>query len=75
MNKVRLTKQKENRINNILARVISISNMLTNLQMNNISKRRIRRYKTLSKQTMKEYAMRKDNSSGFDWFEDEEEIY
>ena len=49
MNKVRLTKQKENRINNILARVISISNMLTNLQMNNISKRRIRRYKTLSK--------------------------
>ena len=23
---------------------------------------------------MKEYGMRKDNSSGFDWFEDEEEM-
>lgn len=32
------------------------------------------RYKTLSKQAMKEYAMKKANSSSFDWFEDEEEL-
>lgn len=34
-----------------------------------------RRYKTLSKQAMKEYAMKKANSSSFDWFEDEVEMY
>ena len=64
----------ENRVNNILGRVIAISNMVSNSQVNNKPKRRIRRYKTLSKQAMKEYAMRKANSSGFDWFEDEEEL-
>lgn len=32
------------------------------------------RYKTLSKQAMKEYAMKKANSSSLDWFEDEEEL-
>ncbi len=65
----------ENRINNILGGIIAISNMVSNSQVNNRPKRKIRRYKTLSKQAMKEYAMRKANSSGFDWFEDEEEIY
>lgn len=65
----------ENRINNFLGGVIAISNMVSNSQVNNRPKRRIRRYRTLSKQAMKEYAMRKANSSGFDWFEDEEEIY
>ena len=35
---------------------------------------RIRRYRTLSKQAMKEYAMKKANSSSFDWYEDEEEM-
>lgn len=64
----------ENRINNILGGVIAISNMVSNSQVNNRPKRRIRRYRTLSKQAMKEYAMKKANSSSFDWFEDEEEI-
>ena len=64
----------ENRINNILGGIIAISNMVSNPQINNRPKRRIRRYRTLSKQAMKEYAMKKANSSGFDWFEDEEEM-
>lgn len=58
----------ENRVNNILGGIIAISNMVSNSQVNNRPKRRIRRYRTLSKQAMKEYAMRKANSSGFDWF-------
>jgi len=33
---------------------------------------KIRRYRTLSKQAMKEYAMKQANSSGFDWFYEEE---
>ena len=65
----------ENRINNILGGIIAISNMVSNSKVNNRPKRRIRRYRTLSKQAMKEYAMKKANSSGFDWFEDEEEMY
>ncbi len=64
----------ENRVNNILGGIIAISNMVSNSQVNNRPKRRIRRYRTLSKQAMKEYAMRKANSSGFDWFEDAEEM-
>lgn len=64
----------ENRVNNILGGIIAISNMVSNSQVNNRPKRRIRRYRTLSKQAMKEYAMRKANSSGFDWFEDKEEM-
>lgn len=64
----------ENRVNNILGGIIAISNMVSNSQVNNRPKRRIRRYRTLSKQAMKEYAMRKANSSVFDWFEDEEEM-
>ena len=64
----------ENRVNNILGGIIAISNMVSNSQVNNRPKRRIRRYRTLSKQAMKEYAMKKANSSGFDWFEDEEEM-
>jgi hypothetical protein len=64
----------ENRVNNILGGIIAISNMVSNSQVNNRPKRRIRRYRTLSKQAMKEYAMKKANSSSFDWFEDEEEM-
>ena len=64
----------ENRVNNILSGIIVISNMVSDSQVNNRPKRRIRRYRTLSKQAMKEYAMKKANSSGFDWFEDEEEM-
>lgn len=64
----------ENRVNNFLGGVIAISNMVSNSQVNDRPKRRIRRYKTLSKQAMKEYAMKKTNSSSFDWFEDEEEM-
>ncbi len=64
----------ENRVNNILSGIIVISNMVSNSQVNNRPKRRIRRYRTLSKQAMKEYAIKKANSSGFDWFEDEKEM-
>ncbi len=64
----------ENRVNNILSGIIVISHMVSNSQVNNRPKRRIRRYRTLSKQAMKEYAIKKANSSGFDWFEDEEEM-
>lgn len=64
----------ENRVSNILGGIIAIRNMVSNSQVNNLPKRRIRRYKTLSKQAMKEYAMKKANSSDFDWFEDEEEM-
>lgn len=64
----------ENRASNFLGGIIAISNMVSNSQINNRPKRIIRRYRTLSKQAMKEYAMKKANSSSFDWFEDEEEI-
>ena len=64
----------ENRINNIFDGIITISNMVSNSQISHRHKRKIRRYRTLSKQAMKEYAMKKANSSGFDWFEDEEEM-
>ena len=64
----------ENRVSNLLAGIIAISNMVSNSQVNNRPKRKIRRYKTLSKQAMKEYAMKKANSSSFDWFEDEAEM-
>lgn len=64
----------ENGVNNILGGIIAISNMVSNSQVNNRPKRRIRRYRTLSKQAMKEYAMKKANSSSFNWFEDEEAV-
>lgn len=48
--------------------------MVSNSHVNNRPKRKIRRYKTLSKQAMKEYAMKKANSSSFDWFEDAAEM-
>lgn len=64
----------ENEVSNILGGIIAISNMVSNSQVNNRPKRRIRRYRTLSKQAMKEYAMKKANSSSFDWYEDEEEM-
>ncbi len=64
----------ENRVNNILGGIIAISNMVSNSQINHRPKIRIRRYRTLSKQAMKEYAIKKANSSGFDWFDEEEEM-
>lgn len=65
----------ENGVSNILGGIIAISNMVSSSQVNTRPKRRIRSYRTLSKQAMKEYAMKKANSSSFDWFEDEEEMY
>lgn len=65
----------ENKVDSILSGIIAISNMVSNSQINNRPKRRIRRFRTLSKQAMKEYAMKQANSSSFDWFEDEEEMY
>ncbi len=63
----------ENKVDSILSGIIAISNMVYNSQINNRPRRRIRRYRTLSKQAMKEYAMKQDNSSGFDWFDEEED--
>lgn len=60
----------ENGISNILGGIVAISNMVSNSQVNHRPKRRIRRYRTLSKQAMKEYAMKKANSSSFDWEEE-----
>ena len=59
----------ENRANNILGGIIAINDIFSNSQVNNTS-RKIRGYKSLSKQAMKEYAIRKANVSSFDW-EDE----
>ena len=72
--KQNLQNKMENGISNVLGGIIAISNMVSNPQVNNRSKRRIRRYRTLSKQAMKDYAIRKANSSSFEWFEDEEEM-
>lgn len=63
----------ENKVDSILSGIIAISNMVPNPQVNNRPKRRIRRYRTLSKQAMKEYAMKQANSSSFDWFDEEED--
>ena len=63
----------ENKVDSILSGIIAISNMVSNPQINKRPKRRIRRYRTLSKQAMKEYAMKQANSSGFDWFDEEED--
>lgn len=63
----------ENKVDSILSGIIAISNMVSNSQINNRPRRRIRIYRTLSKQAMKEYAMKQANSSGFDWFDEEED--
>lgn len=63
----------ENKVDSILSGIIAISNMVSNSQINNRPRRRIRRYRTLSKQAMKEYAMKQANYSGFDWFDEEED--
>ena len=63
----------ENKVDSILSGIIAISNMVSNLQINNRPRRRIRRYRTLSKQAMKEYAIKQANSSSFDWFDEEED--
>lgn len=65
-----INNKKELAINNIADGIINISNMFSNPQNNN-SKRTIKRYRTLSKQAMKEYAIRKANTSSFDWEEEE----
>ena len=59
----------ENRTNNILGGIIATNDIFSNSQVNNHS-RRIKGRKSLSKQAMKEYAIRKANASSFDW-EDE----
>lgn len=61
----------ENGISNILGGIIAISNMVSNSQVN-YKPRKIRGYKSLSKQAKKEYAKKKANASSFDW---EEEIW
>lgn len=56
-------------VNNLADDIINISNMFSSPQNNN-SKRSIKRYRTLSKQAMKEYAIKKANASSFDWEEE-----
>lgn len=63
----------ENKVDSILSGIIAISNMVSNAQVNNKSRRKIRRYRTLSKQAMKEYAMKQANCSSFNWFDEEED--
>lgn len=63
----------ENKVDSILSGIIAISNMVSTPQINNRPKRKIRRYRTLSNQSMKEYAMKQANSSSFDWFDEEED--
>ena len=48
--------------------------MVSNSQKIIDLKEKLEYMRTLSKQSMKEYAIKKANSSGFDWFEDEEEM-
>lgn len=59
----------ENGISNILGGIIAISNMVSNSQVN-YKPRKIRGYKSLSKQAKKEYAKKKANASSFDWEEE-----
>ena len=63
----------ENKVDSFLSGIIAISNMVSNPQINKRPRRRIRRYRTLSKQAMKEYAIKQANSSSFDWFDEEED--
>ena len=59
----------ENGISNIFGGIIAISNMVSNSKVN-YGPRRIRGYKSLSKQAKKEYAKKKANASSFDWEEE-----
>ena len=61
--------KNENGISNILGGIIAISNMVSNSQVN-YKPRKIRGYKSLSKQAKKEYAKKKANASSFDWEEE-----
>ena len=63
----------ESKVDCILSGIIAISNKVSNPQINNRPKRKIRRCRTLSKQVMKEYAIKHANSSGFDWFDEEKD--
>lgn len=56
-------------VNNLADGIINISNMFSTPQNNN-PKRNIKRYKTLSKQAMREYAIKKANASSFEWEEE-----
>lgn len=61
--------KNKNGISNILSGIIAISDMVSNSQVN-YKPRKIRGYKSLSKQAKKEYAKKKVNASNFDWEEE-----
>lgn len=61
----------ENGINNILGGIIAISDMVSNSKVN-YKTRKIRGYRSLSKQAKKEYAKKKANASSFGWDNEEE---
>lgn len=58
---------------NVSDNIIAINNLFSNPPLNNINHNSLKRYKNLSKQAMKDYAIKKATSSSFDW-EDEEEL-
>lgn len=61
----------ESRGNSILYWCNNISNLFPNAKVNNRPKLRIKGYRNLSKQAMKEYAIKKANGSGIEWEEEE----
>ncbi len=61
----------ENRISNVPGGIIAISNMVSTPQINNRPKKKIKGYRTLSKQAMKEYAIKMANVGFIRWEEDE----
>ncbi len=62
----------KDRNNNIFNGSFAFSSFNVSPQINNRSRRKIKGYTTLSKQAMKDYAIRKANASSIDWEEDVE---
>ena len=65
------TKEKLLSLNNIFSGIIALGNISSNSQNTHRLRRTIKGYRNLSKQAMKEYAIKQANASSFDW---EEEI-
>lgn len=64
--------QTKNRNNNILNRISYLSHFVSNPQIKNRPRRKIKGYTTLSKQAIKEYMIKKANASGIAWDEEYE---
>lgn len=64
--------QTKNRSYSILNRISYLSHFVSNPQIKNRPRRKIKGYTTLSKQAMKEYMIKKANASGIAWDEEYE---